>query len=689
MRLCLVAPPTLEFFDEGPLVQSRGSREAFESVPLGVLSLAAVLEQRGLRPNVIDLNRKFSRECWPDPLYFRQADFFGLAMAELSKLECDVFGLSTMCSTYPLTLRIARELKRLRPELVIILGGPQASVVDRASLEAFSFVDFILRGEAEHTLPRLLHALDTATDFSQIPGLTFRRSRGIIRNPNAAAIQDLDSLPLPAFHLCSRIEEFPKIALEIGRGCPFACTFCSTNDFFRRRFRLKSPERTISQMCAIEAAYGIRCFELVHDMFTVDRRKVVEFCDAMIASGRNFVWNCSARTDCVDEELLQHMAAAGCSGIFFGIETGSARMQKIINKNLDMDQAAKVIQSTAQANLGITLAFIDGFPEEEKDDLKATVDFLVGAARFDHVSPQISILAPLAETPLHTLYRERLVLDTIVSGMSHQGWRQDLADLELISAHPDIFPNFYGLPCPVGRHYVHELNGFVISGLARFRWLLIALCQSGSLLDVFDQWLSYRGPREDIDRYYASVDFVSDFNLYLRKVHLRKKTAADRRALIALLDYYDALDAALTSKSCDPFVPSIPPSELLPDTVPRLADGVQILQLEVDVQQLISRLRSRRPLPRDLRKPTTLATRPSSGGQIDILTIPAFSAAILQLCNGRLKVRSIVRQLRNKKFANGHNGDALYLEGLSALQQSSLIQCHGPDEDIGSTSRPA
>src|SRR5262249_8992500 len=120
--------------------------------------------------------------------------------------------------------------------------------------------------------------------------------------------------------------------LELGRGCPFSCTFCSTNDFFRRRFRLKSPAHMIAEMRRVKETYGIDSFELVHDMFTVDRKRVVEFCEALIASQEEFTWGCSARTDCVDEELIAFMARAGCRGIFFGIETGSRRMQRIIDK---------------------------------------------------------------------------------------------------------------------------------------------------------------------------------------------------------------------------------------------------------------------------------------------------------------------------------------------------------------------
>src|SRR5262249_32027050 len=151
--------------------------------------------------------------------------------------------------------------------------------------------------------------------------------------------------------------------------------------FFRRKFRLKSPAQMLEHMRAIASRYGIRNFKLVHDMFTVDRKRVVEFCEALIASGEQFGWSCSARTDCVDAELLELMSRAGCHGLFFGVETGSARLQKIIDKGLDLDQSRAVIDTAHRLGMGNTVSLITGFPEENQDDLRETLAMYVHAMR--------------------------------------------------------------------------------------------------------------------------------------------------------------------------------------------------------------------------------------------------------------------------------------------------------------------
>src|SRR5438270_2472656 len=296
MRVCLVGAPTANEFDSQVMSEADALRNIAEHAPLGVLSLAAVLEQQGMKPEVVDLNRlyyDFRRNNAKN-----EHDFAGFA-ASYFRDQYDFVGFGSVCSSYPVTLRIACKVKLQQPQAVVAFGGPQASATDVATLESYSPIDLIVRGEAEQTLPQLLEALSQDRPLDDVPGLTFRRDDRILRTSDAGGITDLDSLPFPAFHLLPDMESCRFMPLELGRGCPFSCTFCSTNDFFRRRFRLKSPVRVLQEMREIAQERSIRHFELVHDMFIVDKKRVTAFCEAMIASGEGFTWSCSARTDCV------------------------------------------------------------------------------------------------------------------------------------------------------------------------------------------------------------------------------------------------------------------------------------------------------------------------------------------------------------------------------------------------------
>ena len=119
----------------------------------------------------------------------------------------------------------------------------------------------------------------------------------------------------------------------------------------------------IADITFLKNEYGLNYFSLVHDMYTIDRKKVVAFCEDILASGEKFTWGCSARTDCIDDVLLELMARPGCTGIFFGIETGSQRLQEVINKKLDLAEAWQRIECADRNGIKTTVALIAGFPK--------------------------------------------------------------------------------------------------------------------------------------------------------------------------------------------------------------------------------------------------------------------------------------------------------------------------------------
>jgi len=648
MSVCLVTAPIVAEFADPAEVASRVVARTARDPQLGILSLAAVLEAWGEGVRIVDLNDLYMRYAAPagPPAV---AEFAEAAAGALAKNGSELYGFSSICSSYPLTIRIAKRLRLFRPNAKILFGGPQASVVDLQTLAAFPFIDFVLRGEAEQTLPLFLDQLRGERNFGCVPGLTYRIGPELRRNLKAPVIEDLDALPSPAYHLTDYLHGADKADLELGRGCPFACTFCSTNDFFRRRFRLRSPERILRDMRMIASTYSIRDFELVHDMFTVDRRRVDEFCQAMIASGDGFTWSCSARTDCIDEELLELMARAGCEGIFYGVEVGSTKMQKVIDKHLDTKRAREIIEATERLGITSTVSLISGFPEETWDDIRQTLSVFMHSARCSHSDPQLNLLAPLAETPLYAKHRNTLILEALCSDMSHQSRSQNFADLQLIRAYPEIFPNFYVIPTPhLERGALRELWEFMLMATARFRWLLVALDQSTSgILDFFMAWREHRlrlrpnlGP-SDLRHYYRTHDFRADFVAFVRA-----QEAVRAPAVKALLDYEDALrhSAAAVRRIMPAGDRLTQGSTLLPDDIPVRCNRTVIFELAHHIQRVVDALKLRKK-PGRSQGTHFYVTRPVSAATARIDQISDWMAYLLRLCDGRRSIRDIVKEL--------------------------------------------
>lgn len=686
MRVCLISPPTVTEFNERYVAESDALRLIAEHAPLGVLSLAAVLEGLGITPRVIDLNNHYYEYVASDAPRRGDDDFLSYVVPRLVSEPFDFFGLSTICSTYPLTLRLAEAVKAAHPASAVVLGGPQASVVDVATMKAFPFVDYILRGEAEATLPLLLDAMASGgRGREHVGGLTYRRGGEVARNPNAPVIEDLDALPLPAFHLYPRMEQSSYASLEAGRGCPFACSFCSTNDFFRRRFRMKSAHVLVEQMLEVKRRYGTTCFTLAHDMFTVDKKKVLAFCDAVEAAGEDLTWGCSARTDCLDEELIERMGQAGCYGLFMGIDSGSARVQGQINKRLDMAEAITRVRQACVRRITTTASLITGFPEETKDDLRETVRFLMESARHSYADLQLHLLAPLAETPITTQYKDELVYDEIYSDISFQGWEQSAQDRAMIVAHRDIFTNFYAIPTRwLDRYYLKELKDFFHKAISSHRLLLVLLHRdSGDLLRVFDAWREWRpadcatAAGEVRGRpYYASTAFSYDLLDFLRSRYL--KGMAKHPALVATLV---EAEAALLSLSDDNPAARKRRARRAPrpsgtfgvDAVPTVAGGARLVSVQADYKRLMRCLRRGERLERVPAAAATLVLL-KEGANIRVMQLNELTGGLLRACDGARNVMEVANTFSQEEEIAGVSAVKAGLYGLASLAQQGLIE---------------
>ncbi len=681
MKICLISPPTLSELDIGGVTEREAVRMIGEAAPLGILSLAAVLEARGIEPHVVDLNWHYYEYLALEAPRRAGLTFVAYATRALESLHFDYFGLGSICSSYPLTLRLAREVRRTHPASKILLGGPQASVVDVATLREFPFVDVVVRGEAEVTLPRLLEEFDGGgAGLARLDGITYRDG-GVKRNRNAAAIADLDALPLPAFHLFPYMREASYIPLEAGRGCPFACSFCSTNDFFRRRFRLKSPHVLVEQMRLLKERYGVNSFELSHDMFTVDRKKVVGFCRAVEESGEAFSWSCSARTDCVDDELLALMARTGCSGLFFGIDTGSERMQQVINKGLDLREAAARIESTRRHGIKTTVSLIAGYPEEAVEDLRATIRFYGDSLRHPHTDTQLHLLAPLAETPITTRHKEQLVYDEVFSDISSHEWEQDPEDRSMIVRHRDIFPNFYSVPTPgLDRQHLRELREFLLHGTLKHRWLMTFLHRdAGDLLRLFDLWrawhLARRGAADGPERgrgYYTTPVFSKDLLRFLRSGRVRA-LSAHPHLLATMVELEEALFALYGGR---PRRRARRSAAVGADSVPVVPDGVRVLEVEADYKRLVACLRRAGRFERLPAERVSLALI-KDRDKVRVRQLNRLTARLLGLCDGSRNVLEVAGSFAASEKVDGVSPLKAGFHGLLMLSRQGLITMKG------------
>jgi radical SAM superfamily enzyme YgiQ (UPF0313 family) len=383
------------------------------------------------------------------------------------------------------------------PDLPVLLGGPHATILHREILERFRSFDLVVRNEAEQTLPPLLDRLP-GKDIGDLPGVSYRSRYGdVICNSGSPIIEDLDQLPVPAYD-CYPIPELglAGIRVEAGRGCPFSCTFCSTASFFGRSYRLKSTARLLAEMDGLNSIYGFNSFRLNHDLFTVNRKKVVEFCHAMLE--RDYTWSCSARVDCVDPDLLELMWQAGCRDLYFGIESGTARMQTISRKRLDLELVEPTLDVTSRLGIRTVTSFITGYPEEEKEDQDSTVNLAARLlCRPDRLNEsQLHLMVPEPGTQLIAEYGKQLFYDGYITDFNFPWLESD--DRSLLAGDPVIFANHHYFPSRLPR----DRHVFVTSAWRALRKagrtvMIDVLRAFGTLSTFMDEAYAWRAARPD------------------------------------------------------------------------------------------------------------------------------------------------------------------------------------------------
>lgn len=420
----------------------------------GTMLLATKLLQAGFETGVL---RAGLIEGWEKDY----GTFIPAAVRKILSFEPKCVCFYTLWPYYHVLLRLAMELKKAQSDLVIVFGGPQASFTARATMEAVPCVDYICTGEGENTIVPFMNVVLRGNGAAaDVPGLYYRESGSVCFNETPVPLCDLNTLPRwddrllarenPEKNLTSREYFMP---IDAGRGCPFGCTFCCTSRFLRRTFRMKSPERIMSDIRYFHDKFGIRSFWFTHDAFTTNHRLVNEVCDRIIESGLDITWKCTSRIDCLDEELILKMKRAGLTQIEMGVETGSERMQKLINKKLDLSRAKETVSCLMKNKIQVILFFMYGFPEETEEDLNQTLELLFDMLDLGVLHTSMSFCNFNPATAMTEKHFDDLVFDPEMKVLTRSvkfGWEEER---EMILANKAMFPFFYHLNTPVRNAY--------------------------------------------------------------------------------------------------------------------------------------------------------------------------------------------------------------------------------------------
>lgn len=337
--------------------------------PLGIMSIAAWLEKHQIEVEIID--------CYATPLTIEQlAD-------EVIRRNPDAVGFSTTTSAFLEGCRIAKAIKTDKPEIVTIFGGAHPCTIGAALLDDFPMIDYMVIGEGEQTMLEMAQA--GFRNLESVAGVAYRQNGKAVFTGHRELIQNLDVLPFPAYHLLPGFPEkytlplfsfptAPNSSIISSRGCPYACSYCDRS-VFSRGFRFNSPKYIIEHVEMLSRDYGIRHVFFYDDLFTFDRKRVAAFCELKAEKGLKVTYNCIARLEHIDEELLKLLKSSGCWQVNFGIESGDPEVLKKHRKFYGLDEVGKKLQMVKDAGMRVKGLFMIGLPGEDEAAIRRTIDY--------------------------------------------------------------------------------------------------------------------------------------------------------------------------------------------------------------------------------------------------------------------------------------------------------------------------
>jgi len=297
----------------------------------------------------------------------------------LAEFKPDIVGISVLTVETASALKISKICKAYDAGIQVVWGGIHPSFKPGQVL-GYDPVDIVVKGEGEMTfLDVCQHIQAGATDFTAIPGISFKKDGKVVHNPPRPLIKDIDSIPFPAIHLMLYPESFNFKSIGsmiVSRGCPWRCTFCSSRLFWEKRVRLRSPENIVREIKALNEKYNVNYIMFWDDSFSFNKEMVLKYCKSFADADLKVRWRTATRADLVDDEVLYWMKKSGCVKIEIGVESGSPRMQKIIKKDIDNQIVKKAFRLIKANNIATGAFFMAGFPDETEEDMDMTLSLM-------------------------------------------------------------------------------------------------------------------------------------------------------------------------------------------------------------------------------------------------------------------------------------------------------------------------
>lgn len=390
-----------------------GTITPWDSPPLGLAYLAAMLERAKINVMIIDANIE---QLSPKKL-----------LKKLKLINPHVVGITANGYSAKNALFIAKKIKNEIVNASIIMGGPYPTV-EYSSILQERFCDICVLGEGELTIVELINCIFNHEDLTNIKGIAFlnKENHVIVTEPQPL-IQNLDNLPFPAWHLFPPLKKYknlrgitrrPYIPILTSRGCPYNCIWCTKN-IHGYHFRARSPESVVEEIIYDVMNYHVKEIVIMDDTFSLDEIRLKKICRLLKMHKLDIIFNLynGIRADTINDSTINYLRAIGINRITVGVESGNQDIVYRIGKSLDLQKVIKAVQICKKYHIIIDGFFILGLPFDTLTTMEQTIQFAIDTD-FDHA--YFFVAVPFPGTELFDIVKKTAILEKDISkGADH------------------------------------------------------------------------------------------------------------------------------------------------------------------------------------------------------------------------------------------------------------------------------
>lgn len=410
-----------------PRTYYKKSKGVRVGLPLGIMYIAAVLENYGYRPKIFDslIHPETKITSNGEVIFHGVSD--ETIQNTIKQGKPDVVGISCLYTAQiDNAIKLANLIKQVDKKILIVIGGPHASVLGEQLLKENLSLDIAVRGEGEYTFLEIINSFKDKKSLDSIKNIFYRNGSGkICQTESSDFISDLDALPYPAYHLVDIKLYFNMIGQGLktrpsgqkrsisfitSRGCPYNCVFCSIHLHMGKLWRGHSAEYVVNHIEYVVNKFKVRHISFEDDNFTLNMKRAKEILQNIIKRKIKITWDTpnGVRADRLDEELCELMRKSGCIGLIFGVESGDQEvLSKIIGKNLNLGSVIKTAEICKRGKIKSQAFFMIGLPGEKIGNINKSLNFALMLRAKYGMRPNLSIATPLIGTKMHDLCKEK------------------------------------------------------------------------------------------------------------------------------------------------------------------------------------------------------------------------------------------------------------------------------------------